>query len=125
MNYFLETERMRFREMHPDDAEAMFLLNSDPEVVQYTGDGPFVSVEAAREFLENYVSTYKRYNCGRWVVELKSTQAVTILCFSLALVSVSPTCAYSGSVKLPIGAGSSISFIVEPRTALVAATKPS
>jgi ribosomal-protein-alanine N-acetyltransferase len=73
MNYFLETDRLRFREMHPSDAEAMFALNSDPEVVQYTGDGSFESVEATREFLENYIPGYKKYNRGRWVVELKST----------------------------------------------------
>ena len=39
--------------------------------------------------------------------------------------SVSPTWAYSGSVKLPIGFTASPSVIVGPPTALVAATKPS
>src|SRR5215475_10453000 len=37
------------------------------------------------------------------VVESKPTTAVMTSCFSLAFFSVRPTCAYSGSVKLPIG----------------------
>ena len=37
------------------------------------------------------------------VVESKRTTAVTTSCASRAFASVSPTCAYSGSVKLPVG----------------------
>jgi RimJ/RimL family protein N-acetyltransferase len=73
MDYILETDRLRFREMRPSDAQAMFDLNSDPEVVQYTGDGPFESVEAAKIFLENYQEAYRRAGYARWIVELKST----------------------------------------------------
>ncbi|MES2555632.1 MAG: GNAT family N-acetyltransferase [Bacteroidota bacterium] len=67
-----ETERLILREMTPDDAQFAFDLNSNPEVVQYTGDGPFDSVEQAREFLENY-SDYQRNGFGRWGVVLKET----------------------------------------------------
>jgi [ribosomal protein S5]-alanine N-acetyltransferase len=73
MEYLFETERLRFRESTPADAEAMYELNSDPEVVQYTGDLPFASVDAAREFLENYVAVYRKWNRGRWIAELKSS----------------------------------------------------
>ena len=37
------------------------------------------------------------------VVESKRTTAVTTSCASRAFASVRPTCAYSGSVKLPVG----------------------
>lgn len=80
MNYFLETERLRFREMLPDDAEAMFNLNSDPEVVQYTGDGPFESVEATRDFLTKYQEVYQNFGYGRWITELKSTGEIIGWC---------------------------------------------
>lgn len=76
MIYILQTERLRFREMRPDDAQAMFDLNSDPEVVLYTGDGPFESVEAAKLFLENYQEVYTRVGYARWIVELKSTNEI-------------------------------------------------
>ena len=54
MNYVLETERCRLREMHPDDGPAMYDLNSDPEVIRFTGEGPFESPAAASVFLSIY-----------------------------------------------------------------------
>jgi ribosomal-protein-alanine N-acetyltransferase len=70
--YHIQTERLALRKMTPEDASFAFELNSDPKVVQYTGDGPFESVEAARTFLENY-SDYERNGFGRWAVVLKNT----------------------------------------------------
>jgi [ribosomal protein S5]-alanine N-acetyltransferase len=71
--YLFETERLRFRELTGNDAQFGFDLNSDPEVIQYTGDPPFESVEAARVFMDAYTETYRRYRCGRWGMELKTT----------------------------------------------------
>ncbi|HEY0979064.1 MAG TPA: GNAT family N-acetyltransferase [Flavobacteriales bacterium] len=65
----ITTERLRLREMTPDDAEHAFALNNDPEVLRYTGDDPFESVEAARAFLIAYPA-YKKDGFGRWAVEL-------------------------------------------------------
>ncbi len=59
------------------------------------------------------------------VTESKCTTAVTTSKASRACASVKPTLAYSGSVKLPIGWGSVPRVDTAPRTALVAATKPS
>lgn len=70
--YILETERLRLREMQPTDAEFAYALNLDEEVIRYTGDEAFGSVEEARHFLENYGS-YSRFGFGRWGCELKST----------------------------------------------------
>lgn len=72
MTKILETPRLLLREMTPDDAENAYILNSDREVLRYTGDDPFESVEEAREFLANYES-YKKYGFGRWAVILKET----------------------------------------------------
>ena len=69
-----ETERLILREITPDDAEQTYLLNLDPEVVQYTGDDSFESVEAARHFLKQY-DHYRRYGFGRWGVIRKSDGA--------------------------------------------------
>ena len=66
----IETERLLLTEFSPSDAEHMYRLNLDPEVIKYTGDPPFESVEEAREFLENY-SAYKKHGFGRWSVWLK------------------------------------------------------
>lgn len=67
--FFKQTPRLTLREMRPEDAPALFLLNADPEVVRYTGDAPFASVEQAREFLAEYPSTsYLKDGYGRWLV---------------------------------------------------------
>jgi len=71
MNIIATTERLYLREMKSDDAEQAFLLNSDPEVIRHTGDGPFVSVEAAREFLTAYPD-YRVHGFGRWAVMRKA-----------------------------------------------------
>ena len=44
----LTTPRLALREFEPGDAASFVELNSDPEVLRYTGDKPFESVEAAR-----------------------------------------------------------------------------
>ncbi len=67
----LETERLYLRELTPEDSEDFYLLNKDTEVIKYTGDVAFESIESARIFLENY-DHYKKYNLGRWVVINKS-----------------------------------------------------
>ncbi len=56
--------------------------------------------------------------------ESKRTVATTASWACRAAVSVSPTEAYSGSVKLPIGLTWAGSAVFRPRTALVAATSP-
>jgi [ribosomal protein S5]-alanine N-acetyltransferase len=72
MNKILETPRLYLREMTPEDAEVAYLLNLDSEVLRYTGDDPFESIEEAKTFLENYAS-YRTYGFGRWGVILKET----------------------------------------------------
>jgi ribosomal-protein-alanine N-acetyltransferase len=63
----LETPRLYLRETTPEDAVRAYELNLDPDVIRYTGDEPFKSAEAAREFLINY-DHYRKYGFGRWAV---------------------------------------------------------
>jgi [ribosomal protein S5]-alanine N-acetyltransferase len=72
MKIILETERTYLREMTPDDAQNAYELNSDPLVIQYTGDEAFESVEDARIFLTKY-DHYEKYGFGRWAVISKET----------------------------------------------------
>lgn len=67
MTIILETRRTFLREITVDDSENAYLLNLDPEVIKYTGDSSFESIEKARVFLENY-NHYKEYGFGRWAV---------------------------------------------------------
>ena len=50
----------------------MLELNSDPDVIKYTGDTAFSTLDEARIFLENY-NQYALHGFGRWAVIQKST----------------------------------------------------
>ena len=67
----METPRLILREFTEDDASGMFQLNSDPEVIRYTGDPAFKSDEDARLFLRRY-DRYQKDGYGRWTVLLKA-----------------------------------------------------
>lgn len=72
MNYIIETERLKLRELTPKDAKDFYKLNLDEEVIRYTGDIAFKSVEEATIFLENY-RDYQQNGFGRWAVIHKET----------------------------------------------------
>lgn len=67
----IETPRLALREFSPSDAENMYRLNLDPDVIKYTGDPAFRNVAEAHSFLENY-DQYRKYGFGRWAVIDKS-----------------------------------------------------
>lgn len=80
-NFQLETDRLLLRDIEPDrDASVLFELNNDPEVVRYTGDGPFESEEATRAFFRERIAQYALDGMGRWVVERKADGEVLGWC---------------------------------------------
>ena len=79
MKWILETERFRLREFHPDDAAVKYHLNADPEVIQYTGNKPFASIEETRSFLERY-EDYQKNGFGRWWCVSKSSDEIVGWC---------------------------------------------
>lgn len=69
----LETTRTFLRQLSVEDAESFYQLNLDPEVLQFTGDDAFTSIEAARAFLANY-HPYEQFGIGRLAVINKTNQ---------------------------------------------------
>lgn len=69
----LETSRLFLREITADDAQNAYELNLDPEVIRYTGDKAFTSIEEAGNFLKAY-DHYTKYGFGRWAVIHKDSQ---------------------------------------------------
>ncbi len=65
------TSRLYLREMSLSDAQSVFELNLDPDVVKYTGDVAFKSIDEVQDFLINY-DHYNKYGFGRWAVIRKS-----------------------------------------------------
>ena len=72
MKQILQTSRLLLRELNTDDAVRFYELNSNPTVIQYTGDEPFESIETAKQFLHNY-SDYDINGYGRWAVIEKTS----------------------------------------------------
>ncbi len=72
MKIITQTERLYLREFTKADGVHFYEMNSDPEVVKYTGDVPFESISHASEFLINY-KDYQKNNMGRWAVCSKET----------------------------------------------------
>ncbi len=62
-----ESDRFYFRDFQIKDAEALFNLNADSDVIKYTGDPPFESIDKARKFIQEY-DHYKNFGFGRWAV---------------------------------------------------------
>ena len=72
MKIILETNRLYLREFIASDGFHFYHLNNDEDVIKYTGNKPFKSLEEAMDFIKNY-SDYKRNGYGRWAVCLKDT----------------------------------------------------
>ena len=75
----LETSRLYMRPFTVDDAEHIYLLNSDTDVIRYTADAPFESIEKAHEFIQVY-DQYKKHKLGRFSVFQKSDDAYVGWC---------------------------------------------
>jgi RimJ/RimL family protein N-acetyltransferase len=71
-----KTARQTLRPFIPDDADSMFALHADPEVMRYVPDSPFGSVEDARAFLERYQDVYRTDGFARWAAIETATGAL-------------------------------------------------
>lgn len=61
------------RQMNQSDAIGMFHLNNDSEVLKYTSDPPFKSLQGAEFFIKQYQSVYEETGLGRWSIVLKGS----------------------------------------------------
>ncbi|MBG6111321.1 RimJ/RimL family protein N-acetyltransferase [Flavobacterium sp. CG_23.5] len=73
MNLILETERLILREMLPSDAEALFEMDSNPNVHKYLWNKPLTSIDGVYQYIEMVRKQYLENNIGRFVVILKET----------------------------------------------------
>lgn len=79
MNLLMETSRLVLRPFTVEDATIMYALNSDPEVLKYTGDKQFESIAETRRFLEAY-DQYQKYKVGRLIVISKEDKEIVGWC---------------------------------------------
>ena len=70
-----ETERLYLRELVPSDADMIFRLNSDPDVMRYMPEHAraAVSADSSRQFVESFIRYYaEKPGLGLWPTVLKA-----------------------------------------------------
>ena len=73
---FLESERLFLRRFTMNDADLLFELDNDPEVMRYVNGGvPVSREEIVRDFLPAFLSYYERFDgYGFWAAIEKPTR---------------------------------------------------
>ena len=64
----LETERLLLRPIREDDADALFALWSDPEVMRFIGDGKPRTREDSGERLRRALRHWREHGFGLWAL---------------------------------------------------------
>jgi [ribosomal protein S5]-alanine N-acetyltransferase len=73
MDAVIETSRLLLRTFTINDAQLIYDLNNDPEVIRYTYD-PITDLEHAKHILETVIlPQYALYKHGRWAVHIKQS----------------------------------------------------
>lgn len=73
MKIYAETERLILREILPTDADAMFELDSDPDVHRYLGNNPVDDKDQIYRVIEFIRNQYVKFGIGRWAIIDKQT----------------------------------------------------
>jgi len=76
MSFVLETERLLMREFRASDNEAMFAMDSNPNVHRYLGNQPLTKIEECDAYIKSIQKQYAENGIGRFVVILKETQEI-------------------------------------------------
>lgn len=64
----LTTERLRLRQLQPSDAEALFAILSDPQVMEYYGSEPYQTLADAQAAINRGQTRYAEREALRWAI---------------------------------------------------------
>jgi [ribosomal protein S5]-alanine N-acetyltransferase len=67
----LETERLILREVRPGDADDIFRIFADPEVIRYWGAAPMGSIEEAHGKIAGITTAFREKIGIRWAITRK------------------------------------------------------
>ncbi len=67
----LTTDRLLLRQIQPGDAEALFAIFSDEEVMKFYGDAPHRSLDESREEIRGALAHYAQHESLRWAITLR------------------------------------------------------
>lgn len=77
--FMLNSPRLILREFQVEDAPHLFALYSDGDVMRYTGEEPFPSLQSVEHFIRSY-PYYREHGFGRWAVIEKASGAFLGFC---------------------------------------------
>lgn len=75
MKIHLVTERLLMRDIMDSDVQAMFAMDSDPDVHVFLGNKPISTMEEATKIINNIQQQYRDNGIGRWAVVEKESGA--------------------------------------------------
>lgn len=73
MHIKIETERLILRPIEKTDVQAMFVLDSNPNVNTYLGNNPVKTIEESMGYITMIQNQYEKNGIGRFAVVLKET----------------------------------------------------
>jgi ribosomal-protein-alanine N-acetyltransferase len=76
----LETRRLILRRLTPDDAEALYRIYHERDVLKYFAQGPPDSVEAERANIVRHLGQYERHGFGLWATTLRESGEIIGRC---------------------------------------------
>ena len=74
-----ETERMKIREFDTPDVQDLNKILSDPDVMEFSSQGP-LSEAGTTGFIEWCIKSYKKYGYGQWAVIEKESGKLIGFC---------------------------------------------
>lgn len=75
MKIHIETSRFILRDIELFDVEAMYALDSDPEVHRFLGDNPIQTLIEAEKIIVSIRAQYEEFGIGRWAIVDKRTKS--------------------------------------------------
>jgi len=73
MSITLETSRLILKQFCEEDGKYLFELNSDPDVVKFTGESVYTDMSEVNKSLARNLEQYRKYRQGRLSVFIKQT----------------------------------------------------
>jgi ribosomal-protein-alanine N-acetyltransferase len=75
-----ETERLVLREITPDDAEDVFRIYADPQVMRYWGSAPMRSIDEAHGKIAGIAAAFGEREGIRWAITRKGSNQLIGSC---------------------------------------------
>lgn len=76
----LATDRLLLRAIRPTDAEALFAIFSDPQVMAFYGHATHTSLDDTRALIQHIQARYARREALRWGIALKGEETIIGSC---------------------------------------------